>query len=58
VVCGHSHILKVINDSKYHHLHVNPGAAGESGFHRIRTAVRFEIINGKPSNMEVWELPR
>lgn len=58
VVCGHSHILKVVNDPKYKHLHVNPGAAGDSGFHRIRTAVRFELVNGKPSDMEIWELPR
>jgi uncharacterized protein len=44
-ICGHSHILKVMNDEKLGLLHINPGAAGISGQHLVRTAVRF-IING------------
>lgn len=55
MVCGHSHILKVINDPINNLLHINPGAAGKSGFHKVSTAVRLVIDNGKPKNLEVWE---
>ena len=55
-ICGHSHILKVIQDKKNNHLHMNPGAAGISGFHKIRTMLRFEIDNGKIQNLEAIEL--
>lgn len=58
VVCGHSHILKVIYDQHAGHLHLNPGAAGMQGWHSVRTALRFTIENGKPSGMEIFELPR
>jgi len=58
VICGHSHILKVMNDPRHKHLHINPGAAGNSGFHHVRTAIRFDLTDGKPSNLEIWELPR
>lgn len=57
-ISGHSHILKVINDKQYNLLHINPGAAGNMGFHRIRTAIRLEIINGKISSLEVGEWDR
>jgi uncharacterized protein len=57
-VCGHSHILKVIYDDKFGVLHVNPGSAGKSGFHAIRTAVRFAIDGDQIKNMEVIELSR
>ncbi len=56
VVCGHSHILKVMRDPKFGHVHINPGACGISGFHQIRTMLRFEISNKKPTNLEVIEL--
>lgn len=56
VVCGHSHILKVMQDKHYRHLHLNPGAAGISGFHKVRTLLRFEIEQGKIQNLEVIEL--
>lgn len=55
-VCGHSHILKVMNDNTYHLLHVNPGSAGLSGFHAVRTALRFVIDGDNIRNMEVIEL--
>jgi putative phosphoesterase len=58
VICGHSHILKVMNDPRHKHLHINPGAAGNSGFHHVRTAIRLDLKEGKPSNLEIWELPR
>ncbi|MFV0267604.1 MAG: metallophosphoesterase family protein [Draconibacterium sp.] len=57
-ICGHSHILKVIYDQKYNFLHINPGAAGNKGFHKVCTAVRF-IIDGKEiRDLEVWQIPR
>lgn len=56
LVCGHSHIVKVMKDAKYNLLHINSGAAGIHGFHKVRTIIRFEIDNGKPQNMELIEL--
>ncbi|TCO07317.1 metallophosphoesterase family protein [Natronoflexus pectinivorans] len=55
-VCGHSHILKVMNDSSLNLLHVNPGAAGKYGFHLVRTAIRFVLDEGNIRDMEVIEL--
>lgn len=55
---GHSHILKVVNDKKYHLLHINPGAAGNSGFHKVKTAVKFDIAQGNISNLKVLEVDR
>lgn len=55
-ICGHSHILKVQFDKKLNCLHLNPGAAGTHGFHQMRTMLRFDIIEGKISNLEVIEL--
>ncbi len=57
-VCGHSHILKVMNDVKYHLLMMNPGAAGIQGWHLVRTALRFHINDGKVDNLEVFELKK
>jgi len=57
-ICGHSHILKVMNDKKHDMLCINPGAAGNYGIHTLRTAVRFKIHAGKISDMEVWEQKR
>jgi uncharacterized protein len=57
-IAGHSHILKVINDKKNGLLHINPGAAGNSGFHHVKTAVRFTLENTKISGLEIWESPR
>lgn len=55
-ICGHSHILKVMNIKGRDMMHLNPGAAGIHGFHQIRTMLRFEIAQGKLQNMEVVEL--
>jgi len=57
-ISGHSHILKVIFDKKLNVLHMNPGAAGKHGFHKIRTMLRFEINKDKISNLEVIELEK
>lgn len=55
-VCGHSHILKIMNDKNNQCLHMNPGAAGNSGFHKVRTLIRFEVTEGTIQNAEVIEL--
>jgi uncharacterized protein len=55
-ICGHSHILKVMPDKKRHLLHINPGACGNHGFHKMRTIVRFAIQAGKITDLEVVEL--
>ncbi len=55
-ICGHSHILKVMFDDKYHLLHINPGAAGMHGFHKVKTLVRFTIDAEKIKDLEVIEL--
>ena len=57
-ICGHSHILKVINDKKLDVLHINPGAIGKHGFHHVRTMIRFEIMKSKIQNLEVIEFKR
>ena len=57
-ISGHSHILKVINDKKLNLLHINPGAAGNSGFHKVMTMVRFEIDGSEVRNMEIYEKAR
>lgn len=55
-ISGHSHILKVIYDRKFECLHLNPGAAGKQGWHKVRTLQRFDIEEGKIQNLEVIEL--
>jgi len=55
-ITGHSHILKVLFDPKIQCLHINPGAAGKSGWHKVRTLVRFDISEEKILNLEVIEL--
>ncbi len=57
-VCGHSHILRVQFDEKLNLLYVNPGAAGNSGIHHVKTAIRLTIDGDKMKDMEVFELPR
>lgn len=55
-IAGHSHILKVVFDKNLNCLHMNPGAAGKSGFHQVRTLLRF-VIDGKTiKDLEVIEL--
>ncbi len=55
-ISGHSHILKVQFDKKLNILHLNPGAAGNHGFHKVRTMLRFVIDKEKIKNMEIIEL--
>ena len=57
-ISGHSHILKVIFDDALQCLHMNPGAAGKEGWHKVRTLIRF-VIDGKDiRECEVIELGR
>jgi putative phosphoesterase len=58
LVCGHSHILKVMFDKKHNLLFVNPGAAGKYGWHKSITAIRLTISGGSFSDMEVLDVPR
>ena len=57
-VCGHSHILKVMPDRRRDLLHMNPGACGHHGFHRVRTMIRFAVEGGRVVQPEVVELGR
>ncbi|MDP3352963.1 MAG: metallophosphoesterase family protein [Flavobacteriaceae bacterium] len=57
-ISGHSHILKVIFDKKLNLLHMNPGAAGKSGFHTVRTMLRFSIIGKDIKDLEIIELEK
>lgn len=55
-ISGHSHILKAMYDKKNELLHLNPGACGKSGWHKVRTMMRFEINGDKIENLEIIEL--
>ncbi|MBC7554707.1 MAG: metallophosphoesterase family protein [Taibaiella sp.] len=55
-ISGHSHILKIIYDEKIKCLHMNPGAAGIAGWHKVKTLIRFEIDGADMKNCEVIEL--
>jgi putative phosphoesterase len=55
-VCGHSHILRVMRDREYNMWCMNPGAAGISGFHKMRTMLRFSLHEGQLLEPAVIEL--
>ena len=55
-ICGHSHILKVMYDQKFKLLHLNPGAAGKHGWHKVRTLLKFTISDKKIANLVVVEI--
>ncbi len=57
-ITGHSHILKVMNDKKLGTLHMNPGAIGKHGFHKVRTMLRFKIEGDRIFDLEVVEVKR
>lgn len=56
LLCGHSHILKVVPDKRFSLLHINPGAAGRHGFHKMRTLMTVEADNGTLRDLKVIEL--
>lgn len=55
-ISGHSHILKVMYDQKLRCLHLNPGAAGREGWHKVRTLLRFCISDEKIHTLAAIEL--
>ena len=57
-ICGHSHILKIMYDEKLQCLHMNPGAAGNQGWHKVRTVIRFVVDGAEMKQCEVIELGR
>ena len=57
-ICGHSHILKVMHDKKHKLLHMNPGAIGDFGIHKVKTILCFTIEGKKIKNLRVVEYPK
>lgn len=57
LVDGHSHILRVMYDKSYNMLHINPGAAGRQGFHKVSTLVRL-VLDDKPKDLEICEFDK
>jgi len=57
-ISGHSHILKVMYDKDLGFLHINPGAAGNHGLHKVKTAVRFDLFQSEIRDLEIMELSR
>ncbi|KRO55128.1 MAG: hypothetical protein ABR79_00410 [Cryomorphaceae bacterium BACL11 MAG-121001-bin54] len=57
-ISGHSHILKVMYDKKYEVLHMNPGAIGDYGIHKVKTILSFKIEGKDIKDLKVIEFPR
>lgn len=55
-ISGHSHILKIMFDDALQCLHINPGAAGKHGWHKMRTLVKLDIDGANMKNCQVIEL--
>ncbi len=55
-ISGHSHILRVMPDATLDLLHINPGAAGNQGWQKVRTLVRLTLDNGDMRDLDVIEL--
>lgn len=55
-ICGHTHVVKLEQDHKYGHWVFNPGAAGNHGFHQVKTAISFDIRGNNITNVEVINL--
>lgn len=56
MVDGHSHILKVIYDKELELLHINPGAAGQQGWHTVRTLIIIRLDCGEVKDCQIIEL--
>lgn len=56
MVDGHSHITKIIYDRELELLHINPGAAGQAGWHKVRTLVKLTIDGNDMRDCEIVEL--
>ena len=57
-ICGHSHILKVMYDKKLQLLHMNPGAIGDYGIHKVKTILSFKIEGKDIKDLKVIEFTR
>ncbi len=58
-ITGHSHILQVKRDlNRNRMLFINPGAAGQHGFHQVQTAVRLKIEKKRIFEVEIIEMLR
>ena len=57
-ICGHSHILKVMYDKQHQFLHMNPGAIGDYGIHKVKTILCFTIDGKEIKDLRVVEFPR
>lgn len=57
-ISGHSHILKIMFDPQYNCLHMNPGAYGKQGWHKIRTLIRFTVDGSDMRDCEIGEFKR
>jgi len=55
-ITGHSHILKVMYDKKIDCMHINPGAAGNSGWHKVKTLIKFSVSAGKIHDLSAIEI--
>jgi putative phosphoesterase len=58
LICGHSHILRVMRDTGNGWMFINPGACGNHGFQKVNTAIRLKITGKKMHDLEVWEQKR
>ncbi len=56
MVDGHSHILKVMYDKELDCLHVNPGAAGNQGWQKVRTLITLVLDDGDIRDANVIHL--
>ena len=57
-ISGHSHILKVMHDKKLNILHMNPGAIGNYGWHKVKTILAFDVEGKDIKNLRVIEFIR
>lgn len=55
-ISGHSHILKIVPDTTFNLLHINPGACGKEGWHKVKTIIRFSVEAGQIKDLELIEL--
>lgn len=56
LICGHSHILKVQWVAELGLLHLNPGAAGQQGFHQVLTLITLCIDGEDMRDCRIIEL--
>ena len=45
-------------DKKHKLLHMNPGAVGDYGIHKVKTILSFKITGKLIKDLKVIELPR